>query len=394
MLKIHVFSSGYRIPVAYRAKDTAIPILLPFTYSILQIKDKAFKTRRRHQTAIDELYQFFEGKGIELDEVLIQGEFYRLFDHLHEFFMVHLYRHGDPSPGSLMEKVQAIREYLHWAFGRYTQLQVVDEKRARVESNLELKLTTFFQSYTPLSNFTRRNYKSLSEQEVIHLMEVVHPESEYNPFPPEHRLRNYLIIKIFLSTGIRLGELLLLKTASLVQSEERFYAKIAHCSNEEDTRADRPDLKNVQSERVIAISKDVFELSDHYILHLRAPVRKGKRMRLMHGFLFASELGKPLAKSTVTDIFQKINTTLSDLNKQPSIRVSPHVLRHTFADSFLQYLIDVRHLDMARAKDELRAVCGWSMNSVMPLHYAGRYISRIANQHNLDRIAATNIFYH
>jgi hypothetical protein len=164
LLKIHVFSSGYRIPVAYGTKDTAIPILLPFTYTILKIKDRAFKTRRRHQAAIDELYQFFEGKEIKLDEVLIQGEFYRLFDHLHEFFMVHIYRNGDPSPGTLMEKVQAIREYLHWAFGRYIRRQVADEKRAKAEANLELRLITFFQSYTPLSNFTRIRTTTLFRQ--------------------------------------------------------------------------------------------------------------------------------------------------------------------------------------------------------------------------------------
>ena len=88
LLKTHVFSTGYRIPVVYRAKDAAVPILLPLTYSILQIKSKAFKTRKRHQAAIDELYQFFEEKGIELDEALIEGQFYRLFDHLNEFFMI------------------------------------------------------------------------------------------------------------------------------------------------------------------------------------------------------------------------------------------------------------------------------------------------------------------
>jgi hypothetical protein len=48
---------------------------------------------------------------------------------------------------------------------------------------------------------------------------------------------------------------------------------------------------------------------------------------------------------------------------------------------------------MARAKDELRTVCGWTIDSPMPLHYAAKYISRIANQHNLDRIATTDIFY-
>jgi len=179
----------------------------------------------------------------------------------------------------------------------------------------------------------------------------------------------------------------------MAQEDENFYMSIASSLNPEDTRADLPDLKNSQSERIVAINEQLYILSDHYILHLRRPVRKGKPMNLNHGFLFTSELGKPLSKGAVADIFRKINSTLLILNKPSSIRISPHVLRHTFADNFLQYLIDIRHLDMARAKDELRAVCGWTIDSPMPLHYAARYISRMANQHNLDRIATTSIFY-
>jgi integrase len=396
LLKTHVFSTGYRIPVVYRAKDAVVPILLPLTYSILQIKGKAFKTRKRHQAAIDELYQFFEEKTIELDEALIEGQFYRLFDHLNEFFMIYLYRHQDRKPPSsevYMIKVRSLKDYLLWTFSRYIQQQVADEKQTGIALNLKLKLTAAFESYEISSKFHRINYKSLSDQEAADLNQVVHPESEYNPFPVEHRLRNYLMVKIFLSTGIRLGELLLLKSISLVRGNQGFYLKIAYTPDEEDTRFDRPDLKNVNSERVVAITKEIFELCDHYILHLRSPIRKGKRMKLTHGFLFASELGKPLSKGTVADIFRKINTTLYTNNKQFSIRVSPHILRHTFADNFLQYLIDVRQLDMARAKDELRSVCGWSTKSVMPLHYAGRYINRIANQHNLERIKSTYTFY-
>lgn len=397
MLKIHVFSTGYRIPVVYRTKDPAIPVFLPFTYSIIKIRDKAFATRRRHQATINELYQFFEEeKNIELDEVLIEGQFYALFDHLSEFFMIYLYRHLDkkhPSSAALLTKVSIVRDYLHWASARYVQQRVDSNNRAKIEENLELRLTAFFQSYISPSGFTRRNYKSLSQLEVTHLLEVVHPDSDHNPFAPEHRLRNFLIVKLFLATGIRLGELLLLRTTSMAQEDENFYMSIAPSLNPEDTRADLPDLKNSQSERIVAINEQLYILSDYYILHLRRPVRKGKTMNLTHGFLFTSELGKPLSKGAVADIFRKINSTLLILNKPSSIRISPHVLRHTFADNFLQYLIDVRHLDMARAKDELRAVCGWTIDSPMPLHYAARYISRMANQHNLDRIATTSIIY-
>jgi hypothetical protein len=80
------------MPVVFRARDTAIPILLPLIYNVLKINNKAFKTRRAHVSAIDGLYNFFEAKDIELDEALITGQFYLLFDHLNEFFMIHLYR--------------------------------------------------------------------------------------------------------------------------------------------------------------------------------------------------------------------------------------------------------------------------------------------------------------
>jgi integrase len=393
LLKIHHFSTGYRIPVIYRTKNLSTPIFLPFTYSITKIRDKAFKTRRRHQAALDGLYQFFEEKGVELDELLLAGQFYTLFDHLPEFFMVHLYRDHEITRPVFAEKAVSIREYLRWAFARYLSHCITDGKKDRIEANFELRLTSFFASYPSFPNFSRKNYKSLSKDEVVHLLEIVHPESEHNPFTIEHRIRNYLMVKLFLNTGIRLGELLLLKTTSLEQNNEEFYLRITSQLDDEDTRSDRPDLKNVQSERIIALTGELFSLIDYYIIHLRRPVKKGQKINLSHGFLFASELGNPLAKSTVSDIFQKINTAIINHGVCKSMRISPHALRHTFADNFLEYLIDVRRLDMGRAKDELRATCGWSANSVMPLHYAGRYISKSANQHNLERIAITHENY-
>lgn len=42
---------------------------------------------------------------------------------------------------------------------------------------------------------------------------------------------------------------------------------------------------------------------------------------------------------------------------------------------------------MAEAKDELRLIAGWSLNSKMPDLYAKRFISEQANAANLQRIA-------
>jgi hypothetical protein len=53
----------------------------------------------------------------------------------------------------------------------------------------------------------------------------------------------------------------------------------------------------------------------------------------------------------------------------------------------LKYLIETKNIDMERAKDELRNICGWSINSSMPNYYARRYISLIANKHNMERVS-------
>lgn len=250
-------------------------------------------------------------------------------------------------------KVAFIRKYLQWVFARYIHREVVQEKQSKIAANMTLRLTTFFESLSFPSGFIRKKYKSLSEQEVVYVLEVVHPDCQYNPFQPLHRLRNYLIVKLFLSTGIRLGEILLLKSTSLFYSEDSYYLQKTCTTDETDSRADRPDIKNTQSERFVAITKELYELCDYYILHQRRFTRNGKRMKLKHGFLFTSELGKPLSKTAISDIFGKINSALNARNKPILINISPHALRHTFADSFLQYLIDVRKMDMERAKDEL-----------------------------------------
>lgn len=68
------------------------------------------------------------------------------------------------------------------------------------------------------------------------------------------------------------------------------------------------------------------------------------------------------------------------------MRVTPHSLRHTFAFTFIKHLIEEHDLNIDRAKDELRKICGWAASSTMPDLYAGRYIWEQSNNHNLQRI--------
>jgi hypothetical protein len=46
------------------------------------------------------------------------------------------------------------------------------------------------------------------------------------------------------------------------------------------------------------------------------------------------------------------------LNEDRSISFTPHLLRHHFAEQYLEYLIEQENIDMERAKDKLRDICG------------------------------------
>ena len=68
------------------------------------------------------------------------------------------------------------------------------------------------------------------------------------------------------------------------------------------------------------------------------------------------------------------------------IDIRPHDFRYSFANRFLSYLIKSRKLDMEKAKDELRSIMGWKIDSQMPTKYAAIYITQQADISNLSRI--------
>ena len=53
----------------------------------------------------------------------------------------------------------------------------------------------------------------------------------------------------------------------------------------------------------------------------------------------------------------------------------------------IRFLIDEKCLDIERAKDELKIICGWSINSNMPILYTKKYFEEKANTSNLERIS-------
>lgn len=254
-----------------------------------------------------------------------------------------------------------IHKFLNWGINNYCSDRYIQILENRVSANkIGIKRNS--------------HYTSISEVQIEQLNELLSPSNLRNPFVVSNRLRNYIIVKLFIETGIRLSELLNLKTDDFIRDNGLVYLQIIERLNDpQEIRKNKPLIKNNLGHRIVAISPELYLLIDKYIIKFR---KKNK----FNSFLLTNySNGKPLSKNSVSNLFQV-------LSKRLEFVITPHLFRHYFAEKMLEFLLEKKVVDMDRAKDELRTICGWSLTSHMPNLYAKNYITMLANQHNLDRI--------
>ena len=130
-------------------------------------------------------------------------------------------------------------------------------------------------------------------------------------------LRDWTILELFYSTGIRLSEL-----ANLDLSSVDFEGGVVRV------------LGKGKKERIIPVGKEALEALRNY-LNLRRFAFKGKSM--MNGeAIFLNRSGKRLSARSIGRIVKKYATLISEDKK-----TSPHTLRHTFATHLLDQGADL-----------------------------------------------------
>jgi integrase len=393
-------SEKKRIPILCYC-SSSFPILVPFLYVTLKRQYKSYNTIRNDLVAIKAMYEFHASLGRDLDEMLIAGRFSILTDSLEQFVAwLSTSRSatnivgrigistGDMDPGTRDNYLRSLKLFFVWCAQRYIgQESGVRNELDAIFSDLADTIALRFDALLLTAASRQIKYRSLTEFEVELLRSACYPTSPTNPFRLQNRLRNWLMFEVLQETGIRLGELLLLTTTDIAMGSGRCYLTITnHDDAGRDTRATRPSIKTIQSHRTISISQALFDNIQDYIRHERRPVREGKPLKLAHRYIWVSDRGHPLAANTASHIVQQVVEAARAVDNTRLPHITPHSFRYTFAERFLGYLLDVKGLDMERAKDELRTICGWSESSIMPQHYARKYIHNLANQHNMDRV--------
>ncbi|WP_028978175.1 tyrosine-type recombinase/integrase [Sporocytophaga myxococcoides] len=372
------FSNGLRFPILKRVPEN-IPYILPFTFSIICLKGKSNKTIINTVSSIKIFYQFFAELNIDIEEEILNGNFAPITEEIKNFCSwVYLGKYKSNksnlpiSNQSNDSHLAAIKLFLRWCTIRY---KCDKDIRFSIDENLAIN---YIHQSPKL-----RSYRSLKPDEVVIIRNHVLPNSPTNPYRESLQIRNFLIIELLYKTGMRLGELLTLKVNDLRKNEDYHYLRIRYKVNDiEDNRRIKPSIKNAYSEREIGINQELYSLIEHYIKYNRKP----KNKPLAHAYLITSERGNALSQNTLASLFKVLEMSLHTKGITFDIALTPHAFRHTFCELYLEYLIETLNIDMERAKDKLRECCGWSPNSVMPNFYASRYINKMANKANIERL--------
>jgi integrase/recombinase XerD len=119
--------------------------------------------------------------------------------------------------------------------------------------------------------------------------------------------RDYVLLLVFLDTGMRLSELCGLRVGDVHDRYVRVFGK-------------------GRKEREIGIHPEVGKLLWKYIQKYRKPANPAEEG------LFVGRYGEPLKLSGVEDLFKRLKRNCN----LEGVRVSPHTFRHTFAKMYLE----------------------------------------------------------
>lgn len=403
------FSSGQRIPLLVQAGDAApLPILVPFIYVQLKLRQRAYNTAAAHLRAILAFYTYAETRGLDIDETILSCHFDAILALLDGYAIwLQSSRQADNlvarigkaetvlfpqiDPRTRDQYLRLLKKYLSWCVTRYIPRA---HQNSANQANIEVVFADVadvierrFESHIINVSPHHARYRSLTDTQLQIVRTLIRPGATANPFPERLQLRNWLMIELLLETGMRRGELLKLYTTDVNDGSQHAYVSINERANDPgDPRAEEPALKT--HGRTVGISAQLYEVYERYIQGERRPLRNGKPMKLLYRYLFISDRGRPLSIRALSNVLDRLFLTIELAHPGLLPTLSAHDFRHTFADRFLAYLVEKRGHDLERATDELRRVCGWSETSTMPRRYASRYLAESANLHNAQRASA------
>ncbi|MBB1247686.1 site-specific integrase [Rhizobium sp. G21] len=215
--------------------------------------------------------------------------------------------------------------------------------------------------------------EGLDRDVLVRLRAVIDPDHPDNPFEPQVRFRNFLIIRLFIELGIRRGELLGVMLNDCDVTGPRGYITIhRRPDNVHDTRLGS-GVATKTAARKLELSPRTAQLVYEWIAYHRRKLpqaAKGKAQFL----ILSIPTGRPMSPSNINKIFEALRKRVPGLPDD----VSPHILRHSWNDTFSEYM-DSHGVSQ---EDEVKwrtKIMGWR-NEKSARSYLRRTVARRSNE--------------
>lgn len=396
--------SGEQLPVLTR-EDWGEPLYEPLMFSLLDLRNAGLATNTIAQAlrSIMQMQLALEADGVNLSERLASGSFLsasevqRVVDacsspisvlkaeapakplgNVRSLEQMRMRSGKAPretvSASTKFVRLHYIGRYLEWLLSRALLAHKPGStsfEHLRVAGELALRT---LRNNTP--SVGRRNAEDqrqgLGNDQLDALRDVISPDHELNPWNEGNRERNRLIVRWLLELGLRRAEALVVRIPDIdFQANTVLIAR--RPDDPEDPRRIRPRTKT--ADRLLPLPPDLAADTHAYIIR----TRRGIGVARKHPFLFVSSTtGLPLSLKAVNQICDALKP-IEALDQ----KLSPHVLRHTWNDSF-SHLADEQGFEAAEEQKMRARLMGWSETGNTVAKYTRRHTRKKSREASLQ----------
>lgn len=295
------------------------------------------------------------------------------------------------------QRLRDIRKFLIF-MAETVNRSAVHEKRIRNSINdMDKKLSAIIPKTNPSRDSVDPSQKAPSPDIFLKILELADPENPKVPFRKVVRIRNSLMFKILFSTGMRLGELLCLRTDSrhldlTGQPPMIHIRKPKSHETHVDERYLPPSQKTI--ERSIIISPEIaMEVEEYITKHRRKVIPARKHSWLFVNHRKGDHWGSPISLNNWTNTVGRLRKVDPDLYHG----VKSHGFRHTFAFLWNEKVDDHNKRAAARPdlnmkvisekerQDAFMDIMGWTdISSAKP--YELRRVKKIVDSVTLEGV--------
>ncbi|WP_417777962.1 site-specific integrase [Stutzerimonas xanthomarina] len=373
-----------------------MPVYYPNLYVTLEQSGRALNTQHKYLEHIGVVEDFLGYESIDLiarlqerprSRYLTDSELSRFVADaaLHKSNLDKKYTGARLSPVTYktvgrvhaQQRLEAVRDYLKFLYEKLGDEVTQNAAADDVERRLNRKIKAAKPAWKKVRN---DDMKGLSNQERDRLLEIMHPESNKNPFANEAlKLRNSIILHLGLDMGLRRSEMLLIKLGD-IQWHSRQLSVVNIESEEIDPRTLAPQFKT--HERILVMGDDLIFALKKYVDTYRVS-KRGASAAKKHPFLLVSHRrneGRPLSIKALDGILPRVGKVVPEL-----AHIHPHMLRHDAVHTLLESMRE--ELEILTPEDRTTKVqkvltyaFGWSSESNMPSLYGAKFWKEEANK--------------